>query len=99
MRRTILIGALLAVSAPASAQFLNPSPAGPTLGSSARAPSSVARMYEAVVKAAKIPAVRERLDPTGAEIVASNPKDFSAWLAAQRTLLGNLITEANIKLG
>jgi hypothetical protein len=40
MRRTILIGALLAVSAPASAQFLNPSPAGPTLGSSARAPSS-----------------------------------------------------------
>jgi hypothetical protein len=40
MRRTILVGALLAVSAPASAQFLNPSPAGPTLGSSARAPSS-----------------------------------------------------------
>ena len=62
-------------------------------------PPSVARMYEAVVKAAKIPAVRERLDPTGAEIVASNPKEFSAWLAAQRTLLGNLITEANIKLG
>jgi hypothetical protein len=40
MRRTILVGALLAVSAPASAQFLNPSPAGPTLGSSVRAPSS-----------------------------------------------------------
>ena len=32
--------ALVAVATPASAQFLNPSPAGPTLGSSARAPSS-----------------------------------------------------------
>jgi tripartite-type tricarboxylate transporter receptor subunit TctC len=62
-------------------------------------PPSIARMYEAVVKAAKIPAVRERLDPTGAEIVASNPQEFSAWLAAQRTLLGNLIAEAKIKLG
>jgi hypothetical protein len=40
MKRTILIGALLAVSAPASAQFLNPAPStfpGPPV---VRAPSS-----------------------------------------------------------
>ena len=37
----LLAAALIVVSAPpAGAQFLNPSPAGPTLGSSARAPSS-----------------------------------------------------------
>ena len=59
----------------------------------------ITRMYEAVVEAAKIPSVRERLEPTGVEIVASDPREFAAWLAAQRALLGKLIAEANIKLG
>ena len=59
----------------------------------------IMKMYEACAKAAKIPAVHERLDPTGAELVCSTPQDFGVWLASQRTLLGKLIAEANIKLG
>lgn len=59
----------------------------------------IMKMYEACAKAAKIPAVHERLDPTGAELVCSTPQDFGVWLAAQRTLLGKLIAEANTKLG
>jgi hypothetical protein len=40
MRRTILIGALIAIAGPANAQFLNPSPApGPTLGNPAAGPT------------------------------------------------------------
>ena len=40
-----------------------------------------------------------RLAPSGAELVASLPAEFGAWLKAQRALLGKLITDANIKLG
>ncbi|HEV2056639.1 MAG TPA: tripartite tricarboxylate transporter substrate-binding protein [Methylomirabilota bacterium] len=60
---------------------------------------SIARLYEAVAKASKTPAVRERLDPIGAEPVASTPQEFGVWPAGQRALLGKLLVEAGIKLG
>ena len=39
MRPTILIAALIVAAGPANAQFLNPSPAGPTLGNPAPGPT------------------------------------------------------------
>jgi hypothetical protein len=43
--------------------------------------------------------VRERLDAAGAVLVADKPAEFKAWLEGQRTLLGKLIVDGNIKLG
>jgi hypothetical protein len=43
--------------------------------------------------------VRERLDAAGAVLVADKSADFTAWLDGQRTLLGKLIVDGNIKLG
>jgi tripartite-type tricarboxylate transporter receptor subunit TctC len=59
----------------------------------------VARMQVACAEAIKDPKVRERLDPAGAVLIANTPAEFKAWLEGQRTLLGTLITDANIKLG
>ena len=42
--------------------------------------------------------MKERLDPTGADLVANTPAEFKTWLDGQRDLLGKLIDEANIKL-
>jgi tripartite-type tricarboxylate transporter receptor subunit TctC len=59
----------------------------------------IARMQAACAEAIKDSKVRERLDPAGAVLVANTPAEFKAWLEGQRTLLGTLITDANIKLG
>ena len=59
----------------------------------------IARMQVACAEAIKDSKVRERLDPAGAVLVANTPAEFKAWLEGQRTLLGTLITDANIKLG
>ena len=56
-------------------------------------------MNKAVAEACKDAKVKERLAPSGAELVANSPAEFGAWLKAQRTLLGKLIKDANIKLG
>ena len=37
--------------------------------------------------------------PAGAVLVANTPAEFKAWLDGQRTLLGKLIVDGNIKLG
>jgi tripartite-type tricarboxylate transporter receptor subunit TctC len=59
----------------------------------------IARMQAVCAEAIKDSKVRERLDPAGAVLVANTPAEFKAWLEGQRTLLGTLITDANIKLG
>ena len=43
--------------------------------------------------------VRERLDPSGAVLVADTPGAFKAWLEGQRTLLGKLIAEGRHQAG
>ncbi len=58
----------------------------------------IARMQAAVAEACKDTKVKERLDPSGAELVANTPAEFAAWIKGQRALLGKLITEAGIKL-
>jgi tripartite-type tricarboxylate transporter receptor subunit TctC len=59
----------------------------------------IQRMQQVVAEAAKDAKVKERLDPSGAELVVNTPAEFGAWLKAQRALLGQLIKDANIKLG
>ena len=59
----------------------------------------VARMQVACAEAIKDPKVRERLDAAGAILVADKPAEFKAWIEGQRTLLGKLIVDGNIKLG
>jgi len=58
----------------------------------------VGRMQEICAEAIKDAKVKERLDPSGAILVADTPADFKKWLDGQRTLLGKLIVDANIKL-
>jgi len=58
----------------------------------------VNRMQEICAEAIKDAKVKERLDPSGAILVADTPADFKKWLDGQRTLLGKLIVDANIKL-
>ena len=62
-------------------------------------PAIIQRMQQAVAEACKDAKVQERLAPSGAELVASSPAEFGAWLKTQRALLGQLIKDANIKLG
>ena len=61
-------------------------------------PAIVDRMQAVIAEAVKDAKVRERLDPTGADLVANSPAEFKTWLAGQRELLGKLIKEADIKL-
>lgn len=58
----------------------------------------VERMQAVIAEAVKDAKVKERLDPTGADLVANTPAEFKTWMAGQRDLLGKLIVEANIKL-
>ena len=58
----------------------------------------IARMQAVVAEACKDAKVKERLDPSGAELVANTPAEFAAWIKGQRALLGKLISGAGIKL-
>lgn len=58
----------------------------------------VDRMQAVIAEVVKDTKVRERLDPTGADLVANSPADFKTWLTGQRELLGKLIVAAGIKL-
>ena len=58
----------------------------------------VNRLQEICAEAIKDAKVKERLDPSGAILVADTPADFKKWLDGQRILLGRLIKDANIKL-
>jgi tripartite-type tricarboxylate transporter receptor subunit TctC len=58
----------------------------------------VTRLQEICAEAIKDAKVKERLDAAGAILVADTPADFKKWLDTQRTLLGQLIKDANIKL-
>jgi tripartite-type tricarboxylate transporter receptor subunit TctC len=58
----------------------------------------VGRMQEICAEAIKDAKVKERLDPSGAILVADTPADFKTWLDGQRALLGKLIVDANIRL-
>jgi tripartite-type tricarboxylate transporter receptor subunit TctC len=62
-------------------------------------PELIARMQAVCAEAIKDAKVKERLDASGAVLTPNTPAEFKAWLDGQRTLLGKLITEGDIKLG
>ena len=62
-------------------------------------PALIARMQAVCAEAIKDAKVKERLDASGAVLTPNTPAEFKAWLDGQRTLLGKLITEGDIKLG
>jgi tripartite-type tricarboxylate transporter receptor subunit TctC len=59
----------------------------------------IARMQAVCAEAIKDAKVKERLDAAGAVLTPNTPAEFKAWLEGQRTLLGKLIREGDIKLG
>ena len=58
----------------------------------------VDRMQAAVKEASKAEIVRSRLDPLGAQIVASNGPELKAFLDGLRTTLAQVITERKITI-
>jgi tripartite-type tricarboxylate transporter receptor subunit TctC len=59
----------------------------------------IARMHRAIAEASQHPPVVQRLSALGSVLVADDPAEFASWLNGQRTLLEQLIREANITLG
>ena len=59
----------------------------------------VERVAAVAAVAAHSPAVRARMDPAGAIMVANTPEQFADWLAVQRREAVELIREAGISLG
>ena len=62
-------------------------------------PAVIQRMASAVGDACRDAGVKARMDPLGAEMVGSQPEEFTAWLDAQRPVVGQVIREAGITLG
>jgi len=58
----------------------------------------VDRTQAVIAESIKDPKVCERLDPSGADLVANSPAEFKTWLTGQREQLGKLIKEADIRL-
>jgi len=57
----------------------------------------VRKLNEAVNAALKLPEIRAKIDPTGAEIVGGTPEEFDAFLKANMSKLKRIVTEAGIK--
>jgi len=62
-------------------------------------PELINRMQAVCAEAINDPKVKERLDAAGAVLTPNTPAEFKAWLDGQRTLLGKLIVDGDIKLG
>jgi len=60
-------------------------------------PSVVAKLNADLVRALHSPDLRDRLAPSGYELIANTPRQFSAHMQAQSTRLGGLIRDAGIK--
>ena len=58
----------------------------------------IARMQALVAEAARDAAVIQRLSAVGSVLVADEPAQFGSWLNEQRSLLEQLIRDANIRL-
>ena len=57
----------------------------------------VRKLNEAINAALKLPEIRAKIDPTGAEIVGGTPEEFDAFLKANMSKLKRIVTEAGIK--
>lgn len=65
----------------------------------ARTPADiVAKLHREVVKALQSPDVREKLTSQGAEVVASSPAEFKAFIAHENQVMGQLAKIINLTL-
>ena len=70
------------------------------LFAAAGVPPAILRRLAAVIgEACRDAGVKARMDPLGAEMVGSQPEDFTVWLEAQRPVVGQVIREAGITPG
>jgi tripartite-type tricarboxylate transporter receptor subunit TctC len=60
------------------------------------APAIIHRLHAEAVKAVNLPEVRERINREGAVPVGGTPREFDAFIAAERARLGNVIRKAGI---
>ena len=60
-------------------------------------PPIIRRLAEAAGRAAKSPAVIDRLAPDSAETVGSTPEEYAAYIAAEQKRWGEVVRKAHIK--
>lgn len=61
--------------------------------------AAIERIAAAAAVSAQAPAVRERMDPSGAIMIGNSPEDFATWLERQRSVVVDVIRSAGITLG
>lgn len=60
-------------------------------------PAIVSKIHDDAVKILAMPDVKERLNKTGMEVIASTPAEFTAAIAAETPIWAKVIKDANIK--
>ena len=58
----------------------------------------IRRLHEAVVKAAAIPDVKERVTALGADFVTTSPEEFDAFIKRELTVWSKVVKEVGIKI-
>ena len=61
-------------------------------------PAIVKRLHEAVVKAAAIPEVKERVVALGADFVTTSPEEFDAFIKRELAVWSKVVKEVGIKI-
>jgi tripartite-type tricarboxylate transporter receptor subunit TctC len=59
---------------------------------------AIKRLHEAVVKAAAIPEVRERVTALGADFVTTSPEEFAAFIKRELAVWSKVVKEVGIKI-
>jgi tripartite-type tricarboxylate transporter receptor subunit TctC len=58
----------------------------------------VARLHDEIVRALKLPDVRERLLSQGSEAIGNTPAEFAAFMKSEHAKWGKVIRAANIRV-
>ena len=59
---------------------------------------AIKRLHEAVVKAAAIPEVKERVIALGADFVTTSPEEFDAFIKRELSVWSKVVKEVGIKI-
>jgi tripartite-type tricarboxylate transporter receptor subunit TctC len=58
----------------------------------------IAKLNEDAVRSLRLPDMVERIDSQGAEVIASTPAEFGAFIAAETAKYAKVIKQANVRL-
>jgi tripartite-type tricarboxylate transporter receptor subunit TctC len=67
------------------------------LGRAGTPPTLVRQMNEALVRVLNDPAIKERIEAQGCDVVASSPEECGRFMAAEIAKWGRVITDNNIR--